>query len=50
LDQTVNIANVSLNTYTIDNLTQGAWFFAVVAVNASGIASDFSNIATKTVP
>jgi hypothetical protein len=49
LDQSVSLNNAGLTSHTIDNLTGGAWFFAVYAVNASGIESGISNIATKTI-
>jgi hypothetical protein len=49
MDQTVEITNAGLNTYTVSNLTSGAWYFAVYAVNAQGVESDISNIASKTI-
>ena len=36
-------------TYTVENLSQGTWYFAVVAVNAAGVESDISNVASKTI-
>ncbi|WP_129777727.1 putative Ig domain-containing protein [Peristeroidobacter soli] len=49
LDQTANIDNPSINRYVVENLSSGTWYFAVVAVNASGVASQLSNTASKTI-
>jgi hypothetical protein len=49
LDQTVNVDNPSINRYVVENLSSGTWYFAVVAVNATGVASQLSNTASKTV-
>ncbi len=50
LDQSANVTNPGLTTYTVNNLASGQWFFAVHAVNAAGVESDISNVATKTIP
>jgi hypothetical protein len=49
LDQTVNVDNPSVNRYMVENLSSGTWYFAVVAVNASGVTSQLSNTASKTI-
>jgi hypothetical protein len=49
LAQTIAIDNPSINTYVVEDLASGAWYFAVVAVNAKGIASSPSNVVTKTI-
>lgn len=49
LDQSIDIGNPSISSYVVENLTAGAWYFAVVAVNSRGASSDPSNIASKTV-
>lgn len=49
LDQSISITNPSLSTFVVENLTSGAWYFAVVAVNSNGNASDPSNVASKTI-
>lgn len=49
LDQSIEVENSSVTTYVVENLTTGTWYFAVVAVNTSGIASSPSNIASKTI-
>jgi hypothetical protein len=49
LDQSVTLSNPSLNTYVVENLAAGTWFFALVAVSAEGISSRQSNVASKTI-
>jgi predicted small lipoprotein YifL len=49
LDQSASITNASLTTYTVNNLSQGTWYFAVYAVNSSGLESDISNVGSKTI-
>jgi hypothetical protein len=49
LDQSVNIDNPGLTTFTVNNLPSGTWYFAVVATNATGASSDRSNIGSKTI-
>jgi len=49
LDQAVSLTNPSLNTYVIDNLTSGTWFFAVMARASNGMTSPLSNVASKTI-
>jgi hypothetical protein len=49
LSQTVRLDNPSLNTYVVENLGPGTWFFAVTAVNAAGVSSSLSNTASKTI-
>jgi hypothetical protein len=39
----VEIMNPGITTYLIENLTAGTHYFAVRAINAEGMASDFSN-------
>jgi hypothetical protein len=43
------IANPTVTTSVIDKLTDGTWYFAVTAVNSSGIESAYSNVQSKTV-
>jgi len=50
LEQSADITNPGLTTYTVGNLSSGQWFFAVYAVNAAGVQSDISNVASKTIP
>jgi hypothetical protein len=49
LDRTVSLDNPSLNRYTLENLSSGTWYFAVVAVTSGGVVSEPSNTASKTV-
>lgn len=49
LNQTIDVDNPSINRYVVENLSSGTWYFAVVAVNASGGVSQLSNTASKTV-
>jgi hypothetical protein len=48
LDQVVSV-NSGAASYTVDNLTQGTWYFAVVAVNSRGDEGELSNVASKTI-
>jgi len=50
LDQSISLTNAGLTSYTLNSLTSGSWYFAVLAVNSQGIESDISNIASKTIP
>ena len=49
LDQTVQVTNPSVNSFVVDNLSSGTWFFAVRSVNRQGISSQPSAVASKTV-
>lgn len=49
LDQSVDVTNPSVNTFVVENLTSGTWFFAVTSVNRQGVASQMSTVASKTV-
>lgn len=49
LSHTVQIRTVGLQTYVIDDLEAGTWYFAVRAVAANGTESTLSDIAVKTI-
>jgi hypothetical protein len=49
LDQAVSLDNPSINRYVVENLSTGTWYFAVVAVNVSGVTSSLSNTSNKTI-
>lgn len=49
LSDTVQLTSVGLQTYVIQNLTSGTWYFAVVAVASTGIESALSNVVSKTI-
>jgi hypothetical protein len=45
----VTVGNAGLSRYVVDQLTPATWYFTVTALNAAGIESAFSNVATKTI-
>jgi len=49
LDQSISLDNPSLSSYLVENLSEGTWYFAVMAVNAQGATSALSNLASKTI-
>jgi hypothetical protein len=49
LTQSVQLAGVGLQTYVIDSLGQGTWYFAIKAVTSQGVESALSNIVSKTI-
>jgi hypothetical protein len=49
MDQSVDITNAGLTTYTVNNLASGTWYFALYARASSGAESDASNVATKAI-
>jgi hypothetical protein len=49
LNHTVQIRTIGLQTYVIDDLEAGTWYFAVRAVAANGTESTLSEIAAKTI-
>jgi hypothetical protein len=49
LSQSISIDNPSIATYVVENLPSGTWYFAVQAVNASGVRSPDSTLASKTI-
>jgi hypothetical protein len=46
----IQINNPGLTTYVLEELTPATWYFAVTALNAQGVESTRSNIASKTIP
>ncbi len=46
---TENIDVVNVLTYTVKNLTDGTWYFAVTAYDTSDNESDYSNEVNKTI-
>ena len=46
LTESVTVSNPGLTSYTVEKLSLGTWYFAVIAVNAAG-ESEKSNVATK---
>lgn len=49
LDQFISLDNPSINTYVVENLSSGTWYFAIVAVNSAGVTSPLSNVGNKTI-
>jgi hypothetical protein len=49
LTQSVTISTVGTTTYMIGSLGSGTWYFAIRAYNATGVESDLSNLASKTI-
>ena len=49
LTQSVKLDNVGTQTYVVDNLGAGTWYFAVKAVTSVGIESPLSEIVSKTI-
>jgi len=49
LSQSVQIATVGMQTYVLDNLTAGTWYFAIAAVTNTGAQSALSNVVSKTI-
>jgi hypothetical protein len=47
LGHSVQIKTIGLQTYVIDDLQSGTWYFAVMAVAADGSESHLSNIVSK---
>jgi hypothetical protein len=46
LDQSIAITNPSVSTWTVENLSSGTWYFAIVTVNAAGTESSPTNVAS----
>ena len=49
LSQTIQLAGVGMQTYVIDNLGGGTWFFAIKAITNSGLESALSDVVSKTI-
>jgi hypothetical protein len=49
LDQVVTVDNPGLTSYVIDNLSPATWYFSMTSVNSSGVESQRSEAASKTV-
>jgi hypothetical protein len=49
LTQTVQLTSVGLQTYVIQNLASGTWYFAVTAVASTGVESALSDVVSKTI-
>lgn len=49
LSHTVHVGTVGLQTYVIDNLEPGTWYFAIIALAADGTESRLSEVVSKTI-
>jgi Fibronectin type III domain len=49
LSHTQKISTIGLQTYVIEDLGPGTWYFAVMAIAANGAESHLSNMAVKTI-
>jgi hypothetical protein len=49
LSQTVSITNPATTSYTVQNLGQGTWYFAVSATASDGTTSSLSAVVSKTI-
>lgn len=49
LSHSVHIKSVGLQTYVIDDLEPGTWYFAVKSVAANGAESSLSDVVAKTI-
>ena len=49
LSQSVQIKTLGVQTYEIDNLSGGTWYFAIMAVTSAGTESGLSNIVSLAV-
>lgn len=49
LNSSVTVANSGITSYVVDNLPSATYYFAIKAVNASGVTSDLSSLVTKVV-
>ena len=47
MNQTAQITNPGLTTFTVSNLAPGTWYFALYAVSSNGAESSASNTANK---
>lgn len=50
LDRVLQIGTPSTKSQSVQNLASGTWYFAVAAVNAAGLESALSALATKAFP
>lgn len=49
LNDTIPLTSVGLQTYVIDNLAAGTWYFAIRAVASTGAESALSDTVSKTI-
>ena len=49
LSESLQLTGLGLQTYVIENLGPGTWYFAIKAVTSTGIESALSDIVSKTI-
>jgi fibronectin type III domain protein len=49
LTQTVQLTGLGLQTYVVDDLGTGTWYFAIKAVTSAGVESALSDVVSKTI-
>jgi hypothetical protein len=49
LNTSVQIKTTGIQTYVIDNLAAGTWYFAIMAVTSAGTESSLSNVVSLTI-
>ena len=49
LDQSVFVGDAAATSWEIDSLGEGLWYFAVIAVNASGLEGPPTTVASKSI-
>jgi hypothetical protein len=49
LSQSVSINTVGMQTYVLDNLGTGTWYFGIRAVTSAGVESALSAVVSKTI-
>jgi fibronectin type III domain protein len=49
LNQVIDISNVGVTTYVVDDLTSGTYYFSIRAYNTMGVESALSNVVTDTI-
>jgi hypothetical protein len=49
LSESVQIKTVGVQTFEIDNLSAGTWYFAIMAVTSAGTESHLSNVVSLTI-
>lgn len=48
-DYRIDVDNPGVLTYVVENLVPGEWYFALIAYDADGTESDYSNEVTRTI-
>jgi hypothetical protein len=49
LTQSIQLTGIGLQTYVIESLGRGTWYFAIKAVTRTGVESALSEIVSKTI-